>query len=75
MYEVFLKVTNKFGDFIGKKAIIDQEKYNSLVEMSKVFYTTGGFELTRDDESLVIFPPEIVKESILIINKKEISDK
>ena len=65
---------NKFGEFLGKKAYINQEHYESLIKMSKTFYTSGGFELTCEDDSYVIFPPEIVKESILIINKKIITD-
>ena len=43
--------------------------------MSKTFYNSGGFELTCEDNSFVIFPPDIVKESILIINRKEITEK
>jgi len=75
MYEVYLVVKNRLGEYIGKKAIIDQDSYNALVEMAKVFYSTGGFELTCEDDSFVIFPPEIVKESVLIINKKIISEQ
>lgn len=75
MYEVQLIVKNKFGEFIGKKAIIDQESYDILIARAKVFYTSGGFELTCEDDSFVIFPPEIVSESILIINKSIISEE
>lgn len=73
-YEIQLVLKNKYGDFIGKKAYIDEEQYKTLLKMSSTFYTSGGFELTCEDESYAIFPPEIVKESILIINKKNISD-
>lgn len=74
IYEVRLILRNKFGDFIGKKADITQEHYDGLIKMSKTFYESGGFELTCEDDSHVIFPPQIVKESILIINKKIIVD-
>ena len=73
-YQVQLVLINKFGEFKGKPANIDEEKYDNLIKMSKTFYTSGGFELTCEDESYVIFPPNIVEESILIINKKIITD-
>ncbi len=75
MYEVQLILKNRFGEFVGRKAVITEENYNNLIEMSKVFYTTGGFELTCEDDSYAIFPPDIVKESVLIINKNIISVK
>jgi hypothetical protein len=75
IYEVQLVVKNKFGKFLGSKAILESDKYDVLVKMSKTFYSTGGFELTCDDGSYVIFPPEIVQKSILIINKKIISEQ
>jgi hypothetical protein len=74
MYQVQLVLINKFGEFKGKPANIDKETLESLIEMSKTFYTSGGFELTCEDESYAIFPPKIVEESILIINKKIITD-
>jgi hypothetical protein len=74
-YEVQLILRNKFGEFVGKKAYITEEQYSGLIKMSKTFYTAGGFELTCEDDSYAIFPPNIVEESILIINKKIISDK
>lgn len=74
MYQVQLVLINKFGEFKGKPAEIDEETLESLIKMSKTFYVSGGFELTCEDESYAIFPPKIVEESILIINKKIISD-
>ena len=74
MYQVQLVLINKFGEFKGKPAEIDKETLESLIKMSKTFYVSGGFELTCEDESYAIFPPKIVEESILIINKKIISD-
>ena len=73
-YEVQLVLRNKYGEFVGKKAYITEEQYNGLIKMSRTFYNSGGFELTCEDESYAIFPPNIVEESILIINKKIISD-
>jgi hypothetical protein len=74
IYQVQLVLINKFGEFKGKPANIDEESLENLVKMSKTFYVSGGFELTCEDESYVIFPPKIVEESILIINKKVMTD-
>lgn len=74
MYQVQLVLINKFGEFKGKPAEIDEARLDSLIEMSKTFYDSGGFELTGEDDRYIIFPPDIVKESILIINKKVITD-
>jgi hypothetical protein len=74
IYLVQLVVINKFGDFKGKPVTINEETLENLIKMSKTFYNSGGFELTCEDESYVIFPPRIVEESVLIINKKIISD-
>jgi hypothetical protein len=73
-YEVQLVLKNKFGEFVGNKVYLEQEHYENLIKMSKTFYSAGGFELTCENGSYVVFPPEIVRESILIINKKIISD-
>ena len=75
MYEIQLVVKNRFGEFRGNKVLLSLENYEALLKMSKTFYVAGGFELTCEDNSYVIFPPDIVKESILIINKKEIAVK
>ena len=74
IYRVHLVLENKFGRFVGKQAELSQENYDILVKMSKTFYVTGGFELTCQDGTFAIFPPDIVKESILIINSEIISD-
>ena len=73
-YEVQMVLKNKYGEFVGKKAHITEEQYNGLIKMSRTFYASGGFELTCEDDSYAIFPPNIVEESILIINKKIITD-
>ena len=75
MLQVQLIFKNRFGEFIGKKAMITQENYDALINMSKTFYTSGGFELTCEDGTYAIFPPDIVRESVLIINKSEISEQ
>ena len=74
MYRVQLILVNKFGEFKGKPAEIDGDTLEGLIKMSRTFYSSGGFELTCEDESYAIFPPNIVEESILIINKKIVTD-
>ena len=64
-----LILTNKLGEFKGRKADITEENYQKLVEMVRTFYISGGFELTLEDETFVVFPPEVVKESILQLVK------
>lgn len=75
MYQVQLVLKNRFGEFVGRKAMITAENYDALIKMSKTFYSSGGFELTCEDDSYAIFPPDIVKESVLIIHKSEVSDQ
>jgi len=67
--EVQIVLINHFGEFVGKKSILSNEQYKNLLQMSKGFYTGGGFELTCDDGTFVVFPPEIVRQSILQVKK------
>lgn len=67
--EIQLVLTNKFGEFKGRKAEITEENYQKLVEMVRAFYVSGGFELTLENNTFVVFPPEVVKESILQLVK------
>ena len=63
--EIYLELENKFGSFRGKVVDLDEVSYKKLNEMVKTFYTSGGFELTLEDGTFVVFPPQIVQESIL----------
>lgn len=67
--EIQIVLTNNFGEFIGKKATLDESQYGNLLSMCKSFYNDGGFELTLEDGTFVIFPPEIVRQSILQVKK------
>jgi hypothetical protein len=73
MYGVQILVKNKYGEFYGKKISLPEDKLDGLINLSKTFYLNGGFELTTED-SFIVFQPEIVKESILIINSSKIID-
>jgi hypothetical protein len=70
MLEVQLVLINQYGEFKGRIVNLSIEEYGRLQEMSKNFYM-GGFELTLEDGSFMVFAPEIVKNSILKLEKKE----
>jgi hypothetical protein len=64
-----LVLINKYGEFVGQKADMSIENYMQLLDMVKSFYLTGGFELSCEDGSFVVFPPDVVKDSILKVVK------
>lgn len=66
---VQLELINRFGSFTGKKVDLDDDSYRKLLDMVKVFYVSGGFELTLEDDTFVVFTPDIVKCSILKVMK------
>jgi len=75
-FEIQLILENSFGEFKGKIALVTQEQYLNILNMSKGFYSSG-FELTCEDGTFVVFPPEIVNKSILKvkkINKKNVQE-
>lgn len=67
--EVQYIITNEYGIYKGEVLIINQEQYDKIIDLSKNFYE-NGFELYCEDGSFVIFPPDIIRRSILKINKK-----
>ena len=66
-----LVLKNSYGEFYGKKVDLSEENYKELLTMVKGFYVNGGFELTLEDGTFVVFPPDVVKLSILQVNKLE----
>lgn len=71
-YEIQIVILTKYGEYWGKKAIMNDEKYLGLCEIAKNFYTSGGFELTLEDGGFLVVPPEVVQQSILRIQKNKI---
>lgn len=69
MIEVQIVIVNEFGEFFGKKNIINEEQYQHVLEISKIFYTGAAFELTCEDDTFIVFPPDIVQKSILKIKR------
>jgi hypothetical protein len=66
-YQIQIEVENSFGKFKSGKSLLSQENYKKLIDMSKTFYLAGGFELTSEDNTYIVFPPDVVKKSILKI--------
>lgn len=61
-------IINDFGEFKGRKTLLSVEDYNSFITMCKTFHSAGGFELTCEDGTFMVFAPQIVQKSILKIN-------
>lgn len=74
-YEIQLIIINEFGEFRGIKAQVESSDYDKIVKLSKNFYSSGGFELSCEDGSYVILPPDLVQKSILKIDKKLIKEE
>ena len=69
--EVSIEIHNKIGIFKGESLTINEDEYVKLVQFTKEFYknTTMGFESRLEDGSFMVVPPELLKESIMIIKK------
>ncbi len=57
-----------FGTFKGEELEVDEEQYQNIINFSKNYYETG-FEMNLEDGGFAIFSPEIIKKSILKIQK------
>ncbi len=66
--KIQLSIKTNFGQYDGEILEVDQEKYEKIKEASTGFFLTG-FEMNLEDGSFVVIPPEIVRKSILLINK------
>jgi hypothetical protein len=64
-----IKIKNKFGEFTSKSMDISDEDYINIIELSKDFYHSG-YEM-ETEVGFVVIPPDLIKESILIIEKHE----
>ena len=72
MIEIQMVIVNEFGEFAGKKAIVTEEDYSQILVMAKDFYKSQGFEITCENGDFIVFPPEIVKKSMLKIIRKDV---
>lgn len=73
MWEAQVVVMTEFGNFSGRKLIVDDEKFQKLCDLSKEFYGSG-FELTLEDGSFIVIAPQIVNRSVLKIEKRKIEE-
>jgi len=70
---VQIVIRNEYGEFRGEKVHCNTEQYTNITELSKGFYLSG-FEMILENGSFLVLPPEIVRKSILLIEKEEIKD-
>lgn len=73
-YEIQFVLTNSLGVFEGMRFILSKTEFENLANLSKNFFSGGGFELYCDD-GFMVFPPEIVQKSILRIKKRMLEDE
>ena len=66
--KIQLSIKTNFGQYDGEILEVDQERYEKIKEASTGFFL-NGFEMNLADGSFVVIPPEIVRQSILLINK------
>lgn len=64
--KIQLVLINEFGEFKGEHLNVTKDQSKKIIEMSKTFYESG-FEMFDESGDFLIFPPEIVKKSILIV--------
>lgn len=68
-YEIQMVITNEFGEFRGRKFVVNESDYKKIITVATGFYSSGGFDLVCEDGGFMVFPPEITQKSILKINK------
>lgn len=59
-----LILRNELGEFRGEHLDVSKDQSDKIINMSKKFYESG-FEMFDEDGGFLVFPPEIVKKSIL----------
>jgi len=67
--EVQMVLINQYGEYRGEIMIVNEEQCQKMIELSKEFYNSG-FELFCEDGSFMVFPPEVVRYSVLKIERK-----
>lgn len=68
---VQIVIKSEYGEFRGEKVTVNPEQYDNIASLSKNFYM-GGFEMTLEDGTFVVIAPDVIKKSILLIEKQEI---
>jgi len=69
--KIQLVLITEYGQFFGEIFEVNEEQYDNIVNFSKNYYETG-FEMNLEDGGFAIFSPEMVKKSILKIDKVDV---
>jgi hypothetical protein len=72
--EIQMVIINQYGEYRGEIMIVNEEQCQKMIELSREFYNSG-FELHCDDGSFMVFPPEVVRYSILKIERKSVENE
>ena len=68
-FNIRMKVINDLGTFESEIIEVPEERYSELILLSKTFWIAeSSFSLTTE-KGEIIFPPEILSRSILVIEK------
>ena len=65
--KIRMKVTNHLGTYTSEQLEVTEEQYNEFVDKSKEFWLTEPSFYICSDDGAVIIPPEIARQSLLII--------
>jgi hypothetical protein len=69
--KIQLVLITEYGTFFGEIFEVNEEQYDNIVNFSKTYYETG-FEMNLEDGGFAIFSPEMIKKSILKIDKVDV---
>lgn len=72
--KIQLILYTEFGQFWGEIFEVDEEQYQNIINFSKNYYETG-FEMSLEDGGFAIFSPEMIKKSILKIEKVNVQEE
>jgi len=72
--KIQLILITEFGQFYGEVFEVDGEQYQNIINYSKTFYESG-FEVNLENDGYAIFSPEMIKKSILKIEKVDVQEE
>lgn len=67
--KIYIVIINKFGEFKSRPIDVNEEEYEKIIELSRAFYISG-YEMDTVN-GFVVIPPDVIKESILLIEIDE----
>ena len=72
--KIQLILITEFGQFYGEVFEVDGEQYQNIINYPKTFYESG-FEMNLENDGYAIFSPEMIKKSILKIEKVDVQEE